>query len=168
MSSPPHPSPHPLTPPSTKPWAIADSVRVIPAHRLLHPLPSLPPLPPPLNLLFDEPTPTLSPTPHTDVGHRRVFARHPRSRPNRLLHPLRPPPPSSHSLASQIAPPPSPTLPPQTWVIAESVRVIPALVPIVSFSTPSTVGGGAPLRLDVSFEAASHLGLHTNDFVLQV
>ena len=53
----------------------------------------------------------------------------------------------------------------QAWVIADTVRVVPAKVPIVSFATRYTVGGGAPLRLDVSFESALHLGLYTNDFV---
>jgi DNA polymerase sigma len=55
----------------------------------------------------------------------------------------------------------------QPWVIAESVRTIQSLVPIVSFATRFTVAGGRPLRLDVSFEGAHHLGLSTNALVMR-
>ena len=56
----------------------------------------------------------------------------------------------------------------QPWVLAESVRTIQAsLVPIVSFATRFTVAGGRPLRLDVSFEGAQHLGLSTNALVMR-
>ena len=56
----------------------------------------------------------------------------------------------------------------QPWVLAESVRTIQAsLVPIVSFATRFTGAGGRPLRLDVSFEGAQHLGLSTNELVMR-
>ncbi len=56
----------------------------------------------------------------------------------------------------------------QPWVLAESLRTIQAsLVPIVSFATRFTVAGGRPLRLDVSFEGAEHLGLSTNALVMR-
>ena len=56
----------------------------------------------------------------------------------------------------------------QPWVLGESVRTIQAsLVPIVSFATRFTVAGGRPLRLDVSFEGAQHLGLSTNELVMR-
>lgn len=56
----------------------------------------------------------------------------------------------------------------QPWVLAESMRTIQSsLVPIVSFATRFTVAGGRPLRLDVSFEGAQHLGLSTNALVVR-